>query len=409
LQTSSDAVAISVQGITKHYRLGQKAAYRALRDRITNAATSLFKKKPEVEDLDLWALRDVTFDIPAGEVFGLIGRNGAGKSTLLKVLSRITEPTAGEIHLYGRVATLLEVGTGFHPELTGRENVYLNGSILGMTRQEIRSKFDEIVAFAEVERFLDTPVKRYSSGMYVRLAFAVAAHLDPEILLVDEVLAVGDSAFQRKCLGKMQNISRSGRTVVLVSHNMSVINQLCDRAVWLDDGKVRKIGPASRVIGEYLAEGRESALTWTPPPRREPFRVERVVIEAADGTGTFRADEEIPIHFDVDVSAGVPPTHVSLNVLSEDGTIVFVSVSSDKQSHINQSFEPGRYRLRCAVPANLLKPGRYIITVWLPFERDHMAFENILSFVVTEENSRVHGASYGVVAPLLQWKVFPRD
>ena len=201
---------------------------------------------------DFWALRDVSFEVAPGEVVGIIGRNGAGKSTLLKILSRITEPTTGRVTLDGRVASLLEVGTGFHPELTGRENIFLNGAILGMTRAEIRRKFDEIVAFAEVERFLDTPVKRYSSGMYVRLAFAVAAHLEPEILVVDEVLAVGDAEFQKKCLGKMHEVSRGGRTVLFVSHNMAAVQALCSRAIWLERGEVAASGPASAVVAQYL-------------------------------------------------------------------------------------------------------------------------------------------------------------
>jgi lipopolysaccharide transport system ATP-binding protein len=406
LQTSSEATAISIRDISKRYRLGQTVAYAALRDRISTAASSLFRRRRKTPpDLDLWALRDVTFDIPRGEVFGLIGRNGAGKSTLLKVLSRITEPSGGEVHLFGRVATLLEVGTGFHPELTGRENVYLNGSILGMSRSEIRAKFDEIVAFSELERFLDTPVKRYSSGMYVRLAFAVAAHLDPDILLVDEVLAVGDSAFQQKCLGKMQNIGRSGRTVVLVSHNMSVVNQLCDKAVWIDGGTVQRIGAAPKVIAEYLAAGRGNNLEWRPPQRgSEVFRITRVAIDlTSDGGGTFRADEPIAVSFDAEVTASALPTHISLNVIAEDGTIVFVSVSSDGRPHINQPLGEGRHRLRCVIPANLLKPGRYVITVWVPSGHEHIPYENILSFVVSEEGCQAHGARYGVVAPLLGW------
>jgi lipopolysaccharide transport system ATP-binding protein len=252
---------ISIRGISKRYRIGGPRGSDTLRDQITDgvkALARLFQKKAGTTGADLgyfWALHDVSFEVEPGEVVGLIGRNGAGKSTLLKVLSQITEPTEGEIHLHGRLASLLEVGTGFHQELTGRENIFLNGAVLGMHKAEIRKKFDEIVAFAEVEKFLDTPVKRYSSGMYVRLAFAVAAHLEPEILLVDEVLAVGDAAFQNKCLGKMQDVARhQGRTVIFVSHNMSAVQTLCGRAVFLQQGRVKSIGSVEDQIRHYLDE-----------------------------------------------------------------------------------------------------------------------------------------------------------
>ena len=251
---------VSIEGVGKQYRLHHQRgseSYRTLRDSIADAAAAPFKwvngsRQPAAATDDFWALRDVSFDVGSGEVVGIIGRNGAGKSTLLKILSRITEPTTGRITLHGRVASLLEVGTGFHPELTGRENIFLNGAILGMTRQEIRRSFDSIVAFADVERFLDTPVKRYSSGMYVRLAFAVAAHLEPDIFVIDEVLAVGDAEFQKKSLGKMHEVSRGGRTVLFVSHNMAAVQALCGRVVWLDRGTVAAAGPTADVVARYL-------------------------------------------------------------------------------------------------------------------------------------------------------------
>ncbi len=263
--------AIQVEGLAKQYRIGEREPYRALRDvlaRALGAPLRLWRERrytntDQVVAFDVqsglqppapshfWALKDVSFSVEAGEVVGIVGRNGAGKSTLLKILSRITKPTSGHATVYGRVGSLLEVGTGFHPELTGRENVYLNGAILGMRQAEITRKFDEIVAFAEVEQFLDTPVKHYSSGMYVRLAFAVAAHLDPEILFVDEVLAVGDVAFQRKCLGKMGSVAKGGRTVVLVSHQLNQLRRLCTRSLWIDNGQVRAQGPTHTVIGAY--------------------------------------------------------------------------------------------------------------------------------------------------------------
>lgn len=255
------ALAIEVTNLSKQYRIGEREPYRALRDVLARALKAPFTRPagsslvgsgpPSSVPGCFWALKDVSFSVEAGEVVGIIGRNGAGKSTLLKILSRITKPTSGHATVYGRVGSLLEVGTGFHPELTGRENVYLNGAILGMKKVEIARKFDEIVAFAEVEQFLDTPVKHYSSGMYVRLAFAVAAHLDPEILFVDEVLAVGDAAFQRKCLGKMDHVAKGGRTVVLVSHQLNQLRRLCTRSLWIDSGQVRAQGPTHTVIGAY--------------------------------------------------------------------------------------------------------------------------------------------------------------
>src|SRR5882724_9773783 len=244
-------IAIRAKGLSKMYRLGQEETYNTLRDKLTHAVRapwSLLKREKREE---FWALRDVDLEVKQGEVLGLIGRNGAGKTTLLKILSRITRPTGGWAEIYGRVGSLLEVGTGFHPELSGRDNIYLSGAILGMSKREIASKFDEIVAFAELEKFLDTQAKHYSSGMYVRLAFAVAAHLEPEILLVDEVLAVGDASFQKKCLGKMGDVARAGRTVVLVTHQMNQIRRLCGRVFWIDDGAVRASGPTGETTSAY--------------------------------------------------------------------------------------------------------------------------------------------------------------
>jgi lipopolysaccharide transport system ATP-binding protein len=252
----SELPVISVENLSKRYIIGHETRQDTLRDRLSHGIACLLRGRRTIIEEEFWALRDMSFDIRSGEVVGVIGRNGAGKSTLLKILSRITEPTAGRVTLRGRVASLLEVGTGFHPELTGRENIYLNGAILGMSRLEIARKFDEIVAFAEVEHFLDTPVKRYSSGMYVRLAFAVAAHLEPEILIVDEVLAVGDQQFQEKCLGKIRQVTRQdARTVLFVSHNLKSVEQLCDRAIHLKNGRVTGIGPASEVVSQFIHAG----------------------------------------------------------------------------------------------------------------------------------------------------------
>src|SRR5436309_7052925 len=283
-------VAIRCQGLGKQYRLGPRQRYRALRDTLPALALAPFRGlrsamgfgRPTAQGATLWALRDVSFAVSAGEIVGIIGANGAGKSTLLKILSRITEPTEGQAEIHGRVGSLLEVGTGFHPELTGRENVYLNGAILGMRKAEIEARFDEIVAFAEVERFLDTPVKRYSSGMQVRLAFAVAAHLEPEILLIDEILAVGDAAFQRKCLGRMGDVAREGRTVLFVSHNMAVMQALCRRGVFLDGGRVRADAPIGDAVSVYLRQVEammtEDLLTRTDTRGWHNYRVRAVEI-----------------------------------------------------------------------------------------------------------------------------------
>ncbi len=263
---------IEVDRLSKQYRIGETLSYYTLRDEIVQILTAPFRRrtKPVSENNHIWALRDVSFTVKQGEVVGIIGRNGAGKSTLLKILSRITDPTGGRITLRGTVASLLEVGTGFHPELTGRENVLLNGALLGMARREIQSKFDEIVAFAEIDRFLDTPVKRYSSGMYVRLAFAVAAHVDPEILIVDEVLAVGDASFQKKCLGRMDDVAKGGRTVLFVSHNMGAVQQLCSRAILLAEGRTVIDGPSEVVVADYMSQGlqRNVERVWPDPEPR---------------------------------------------------------------------------------------------------------------------------------------------
>jgi lipopolysaccharide transport system ATP-binding protein len=297
---------IEVKGLSKKYKLGvfnaktlreeaeaflarfsRGKAHTAHGTRQTASGLVTSNSSPVTAEpsSDFWALRDVSFDVQPGEVIGVIGRNGAGKSTLLKILSRITEPTSGEARIRGRVASLLEVGTGFHPELTGRENIFLNGAILGMSKQEIRNKFDEIVAFAEIEKFIDTPVKRYSSGMYVRLAFAVAAHLEPEILIVDEVLAVGDFEFQRKCLGKMKEVGNSGRTILFVSHNLGAVQALCQRGIWLKSGCVAGDGTAEDVCRQYMESGMSDAKTVVSAngPLRETIKIRRVAVRTSDG------------------------------------------------------------------------------------------------------------------------------
>ncbi len=320
--------AIRVTNLTKRFRLGTRVRGGLnLTERLASAVRP-FRRRAAAADADFWALNDVSFEVQPGEVVGIIGRNGAGKSTLLKVLSRIVEPTAGRVELRGRVGSLLEVGTGFHPELTGRENIYLNGSVLGMTHREIARNFDAIVAFAGVDRFLDTPVKRYSSGMYVRLAFAVAAHLEPEILIVDEVLAVGDAAFQKKCLGKMGDVARAGRTVLLVSHNLPVIEQLAARSVLLEQGRVKAVGPTAEVVAAYQdshsqhATSRYELTAW--PRHSGTSRALQFVWASLVDRPTRTVPADAPLEFDIGVVANDsgPPFRVSFTVFQLNGSPV---------------------------------------------------------------------------------------
>ncbi len=361
---------IRVEGLGKKYLIRHQAGgprYRALRDVFADGVKSgfgLFRRKnsPPTRE-EFWALKDVNFEVNAGEVVGIIGRNGAGKSTLLKILSRITEPTTGRVTLNGRVASLLEVGTGFHPELTGRENIYLNGSILGMGRSEIARKFDEIVAFAEVEKFLDTPVKRYSSGMYVRLAFAVAAHLEPEILVVDEVLAVGDAEFQKKCLGKMSEVARGGRTVLFVSHNMAAVSALCPRSLVLRDGQVLTDGLTREAIAAYYAELGGPAASG---PSRRPIGSSAAVVAATPTAagGQFRPDE--PKTFDVRVrgqAVNTPPCLLAAHVTdaAEQLVVQCNSVFMNKQV----VFTADEMTARLVVTHPWLRPGDYWVDLFL--------------------------------------------
>ena len=361
--------AIKVEGLGKKYFLRhqqESGRYTALRDVIAGKAKSLVKlgakpKLPPVEEF--WALKDVAFDINQGEAVGVIGRNGAGKSTLLKLLSRITEPTTGSIRLRGRVASLLEVGTGFHPELTGRENIFLNGAILGMTRVEIRRKFDEIVAFAEVERFLDTPVKRYSSGMYVRLAFAVAAHLEPEILIVDEVLAVGDSQFQKKCLGKMQDVSqKEGRTVLFVSHNMAAIGELTQRCIYLEAGKVKSDGPTSTVLQHYLSFASELGGVFQSKSTQVP-RVDRVEIKTSRPNNVQSAGEPIEIDFTIEHGGPRKGMCFSFQLINQLGMQVAHCWVFDQDQPMCRT--GSQTVLKCRIPKLHLNVGTYHLKTFL--------------------------------------------
>jgi lipopolysaccharide transport system ATP-binding protein len=368
----SDPV-IQVEGLGKRYVLRHSAAggarYATLRDVLAGAARALPRRLlgrggGASSREEFWALRDVSFDVPRGDVVGVIGRNGAGKSTLLKVLSRITAPTAGRVVLDGRVASLLEVGTGFHPELTGRENVFLNGAILGMSRAEIRRKFDEIVAFAEVERFLDTPVKRYSSGMYVRLAFAVAAHLEPEILLVDEVLAVGDAAFQKKCLAKVRSVSRSGRTIFFVSHNIGSVLEICTSAIFLEGGRLAARGPVREVVGRYYAALNDSGGGLTPGsfqgPLRETVVFERLLVNGTPAAGSrlVAPRDGLTVRVEGRAAADVPDFRATFSLYREGTRLLTMhDVAAPER------LPAGRFEVTFEVPPLLLRPGDYAVAL----------------------------------------------
>ncbi|HTP65142.1 MAG TPA: ABC transporter ATP-binding protein [Geobacteraceae bacterium] len=360
---------------------------------------------------EFWALKDISFAIKRGDRLGIIGRNGAGKSTLLKILSRITEPTTGRITIDGRVASLLEVGTGFHSELTGRENIYLNGAILGMSREEIRRKFDEIVAFAEVEKFLDTPVKRYSSGMYVRLAFAVAAHLEPEILIIDEVLAVGDAQFQKKCLGKMEDVStREGRTVLFVSHNMGAIARLCQTAIWLDAGNIMSFGAAVDVLHEYQAQDASSGSLWVRPEmaKRREFSFERIEVTNSKNRASmaYSADDMMKINIWYAVHSGMSGCQIAFRLYNADGLVVFTTADTDYVRLPSVPREVGSYLAQVSIPANFLAPGTYYLSIAAhqPYQTVYDAIEQPVTFTVTTTGwTGAYDGRLGVMAPIFHW------
>lgn len=416
---------IFAEGLSKQYLIsGPQIRYKTLREGLTNAAQGPFRwirslnisqnRQPQT----FWALKDVSFEVKQGEVVGLIGRNGAGKSTLLKLLSRITEPTAGYAEIRGRVGSLLEVGTGFHPELTGRENVYMSGALLGMRKAEIEQKFDEIIAFAEVEQFIDTPVKRYSSGMHVRLAFAVAAHLEPEILLVDEVLAVGDARFQRKCMNKMQDVGQTGRTIVFVSHNMSAITRLCERTILLDEGRIIEDGPSHQVVSAYLnsglgttAERRWSSLSQAPGNDTVRLRAVRVCTE--NGQITDAVDIRKPVGIQMEYQVLSPGVILAPNFhfYNEEGIYAFVVIDSDPAWR-GKPRPVGNYTSTAWIPGNLLSEGSLIVGAAIStlnpatvhvHERDAVAFQVIDTLEGNSARGDYAGSMPGVVRPLLAW------
>jgi lipopolysaccharide transport system ATP-binding protein len=420
-------LAIQADNLSKKYQIGLAIRHDTLRDHIAqglrtillrNGRRSAANGQRSASSDILWALRDVSLRIERGEVVGIIGRNGAGKSTLLKILSRITEPTSGSAKIYGRVGSLLEVGTGFHGELTGRENIYLNGAILGMKRSEIQRKFDEIVAFSEIDKFLDTPVKRYSSGMYVRLAFAVAAHLEPEILIVDEVLAVGDAAFQKKCLNRMQAVGQQGQTVIFVSHSMPAITRLCKRVILLDNGTVLQDGPAHRVVGAYLQSGLGlTAVREYSDPKTAPgndiVRVRAVRVRSEDGRVSDVVDIRQQIGIDMEFEV-LKPGQVLVPCYgfnSEEGVCIFIS--SDRDPDWRRRPRPiGRYVSTAWIPGNLLSEGTITVGAGIitedPF-KIHCDDEHAVAFQVSDSldgdtaRGDFGGRIPGVVRPLLKW------
>ncbi len=412
--TPAAGVSVSVRGLSKSYSIARNAEQHS-----TMGEALMHKLRHPFQQTQrdtFWALNDVNFDIQKGDVVGIIGRNGAGKSTLLKILSRITEPTKGRIDLYGRVGSLLEVGTGFHPELTGRENIYLNGAILGMTKAEIARQFDAIVDFSGTEQFLDTPVKRYSSGMYVRLAFAVAAHLNPEILIVDEVLAVGDAEFQKKCIGKMKDVADGGRTVLFVSHNLQAVKSLCNRVVFLQQGQVQADCGTDMGIEKYLFNDGmlSSEQIWNDPltrPGDELFRLTsvRVLDEQFQPATTFYSSQSILVEFIFDLTAVNHSLCVGFDLSTSDGTCAFRSYQTDVDPAYVPRLHPGKNRLVCTINSAMLNAGAYAINVRVSLHHQKWVVEvdGAVQFDVMFDHGTSpflkSGGRPGLVAPVLDW------
>jgi len=406
---------IIAENISKKYIIDHQKAVRksyTLRDTFSEKVKHFFGKgeQDEVEKEDFWALRDVSFSIDQGDVVGIVGHNGAGKSTLLKILSKITEPTQGQVRIKGRVASLLEVGTGFHPELTGRENIFLNGAILGMKRQEIKEAFDSIVDFAGVDKFLDTPVKRYSSGMYVRLGFAISAHLSPEILIIDEVLAVGDADFQKKCLGKMRDVSESGRTILFVSHNLAAVQSLCTRAFYFEHGQLKLQGDTTHVVNNYLSHVAKTSLehTWETPedgPGTDEVRFRSVKLEPEYQTDKNYIDVRTPmrVHIEFWNMAERANLNLSLHLYAFTGECIFnVGTTS-------QGFDKGLVAATLEIPGDFLNDGSYVISVMVVKDTSTVLyqFSDALSFEVEDHREGVtwYGKWPGYVRPRLNFQI----
>ena len=414
-------IAIKADNLGKMYRIGEAVVkYNTLRETISERISAPFRRLSSGSDQNiLWALHNVSFDVQKGHVLGVIGRNGAGKSTLLKILSRVTEPTEGRAEIHGRVGSLLEVGTGFHPELTGRENILLNGAILGMKRSETERKFDEIVAFAEVERFIDTPVKRYSSGMYLRLAFAVAAHLEPEILVIDEVLAVGDAEFQRKCMGKMSDVAQQGRTVLFVSHNMSAILRLTQEALVIEKGKLAMRAPTPEAVDYYLSHGfsQEGHYTWPVediPVDAYPFRpiALRVRSPRGDISDTVRSTDPTTIEVEYSLKEAVTGLRVGIYLMSTHGEFIFTSFDTDQPGLYDRyaARPAGHYFSRCVIPADFLNEGRFVVGVNASSFRIKRYFHEDQALTFAVDGAGAPGMQWseprlGPVRPRLDWDI----
>ncbi len=414
-------LAIKVNDLGKEYNIfGEVNRYQTLREKITETLRSPLKNLLHPTGSEsFWALRNISFEVERGLVMGVIGKNGAGKSTLLKILSRVVEPTEGRAEIYGRVGSLLEVGTGFHPELSGRENVYLNGAILGMKRSEIDKKFDEIVAFSEIEQFIDTPVKRYSSGMYMRLAFAVSAHLEPEILIVDEVLAVGDAEFQKKCLGKMSDVAGEGRTVLFVSHNMSAVTRLTKECIILEHGKLTMRAPSQEAVDYYLSHGFEKGgeRTWEAseiPADADPFKPIAVRVKNAKGqvVDSIRSVEPLTLELEYELKAPITGLRVGVYLMTVRGDYVFTSFDTDEPELFSRFSErkAGHYVSRCVIPADTLNEGRFVIGVNASVFRVKRYFQDANAVVFNVNPTGAPGMHWveprqGVTRPRLDWKI----
>lgn len=416
-------LAIKVESLGKQYRIGvAPTRYRTLRESLMDTINipARVKRKNEVNELGrIWALRDISFDVKKGQVLGVIGRNGAGKSTLLKILSRVTEPSEGYAEIRGQVGSLLEVGTGFHPELTGRENIFLNGAILGMNKNEIDAKFDQIVSFAEVEQFIDTPVKRYSSGMYLRLAFAVAAHLEPDILVVDEVLAVGDAEFQRRCLGKMSDVAKQGRTVLFVSHNMSAILRLTEEAILLDKGKLVMRASTQETVDYYMSTGyaQSGQRIWEPdevPESASPFLPKslRLYDQKNRIVDTVRSTEPLTVSVEYELKAPITGLRVGLYLMTTRGEYVLTSFDTDQPDKYERFGvrQEGLYTSNCTIPANFLNEGRYVLGLNASAFRVKRYFQDEQALTFSVDVSGAPGMQWpenrlGPIRPALEWSI----
>jgi lipopolysaccharide transport system ATP-binding protein len=416
-------IAVRVENLGKLYRIGQTVGYKTLRESLTNAVTASFRRfrstSHEASGIrhqanTIWALKNVSFEVKHGEAVAIIGSNGAGKSTLLKILSHITTPTEGYAEIHGRVGSLLEVGAGFHPELTGRENIYLNGAVLGMKRAEVKQKFDAIAEFSGVEKFLDTPVKRYSSGMYVRLAFSVAAHLEPDVLIVDEVLAVGDASFQKKCLGKMDNVARAGRTVLFVSHNMTAVKTLCPRAILLNQGVIELEGDTSEVVQHYVGTDKVTSGQVSWPAHQRPgnrsFKLNSMTLKTPEGspTSSVEISKGALVEIDFEVIEEGAQAGFSLVLFDSEVNDLFGSLSNTERNYYGRPLRCGRYISTCRLPGDFLNAGTFSISI-IGFGAhwgDQFRVDNALSFSAIDDGilrGDYYGGYGGPLRPRLEW------